>query len=147
MDNLVVWLIIIAFYAPLHYLLPVLVLFITGRESETVRKGLIRRALIDSTLSMTGAFAIAIYLVEQEMMSVAMLILLVSMLYPFIGIWRHRCEITAEVDEADRTFWTQRSPRNTEFAAENTEAHSVTDTSKPPTGSVLSAKLNVPSTR
>ena len=98
MDNLVVWLIIIAFYAPLHYLLPVLVLFITVRESETVRKGLIRRALIDSTRSMTGAFAIAIYLVEQVMMSVAMLILLVSMLYPFIEIWRHRCEITAEAD-------------------------------------------------
>ncbi len=80
MDNLVVWLIIIAFYAPLHYLLPVLVLFITGRESEEVRERLIRRALIDSTLSMVGAFAIVIYLTEQEMMSAAMLILLLSML-------------------------------------------------------------------
>ena len=93
MDNLVVWLIIIAFYAPLHYLLPVLFLFITGKESEEVRKGLIRRALIDSTLSMVAAFAIVIYLAEQKMMSAAMLILLLSMGYPFIGIWRHRREM------------------------------------------------------
>ncbi len=94
MDHLVIWLIIIAFYAPLHYLLPVLFLFITGSESEEVRKGLIRRALIDSTLSMVGAFAIVIYLAEQGKMSAAMLILLLSMLYPFVGIWRHRREIT-----------------------------------------------------
>ena len=94
MDNLVTWLIIIAFYAPLHYLLPVLVLFIIGTESEEVRKRLIRHALIDSTLSMAGAFAVVIYLVEQEIMSAAMLTLLLSMLYPFVGIWRHRREIT-----------------------------------------------------
>ena len=93
MDSLVVWLIIIAFYAPLHYLLPVLVLFITGTESDEVRKGLIKRALIDATLSMVVAFAVVIYLVGQEMMSAAMLILLTSMLYPFIRIWRHRREI------------------------------------------------------
>jgi spore maturation protein SpmB len=92
MDNLVTWLIIIAFYAPLHYLLPVLVLFIIGAESEELRKRLIRHALIDSTLSMAGAFGIAIHLAEQEKMSAAMLILLISMAYPFIGIWRHRRE-------------------------------------------------------
>ena len=96
MDNLIVWLIIVGFYAPLHYLLPVLVLFITGTEANEVRNSLIRRALIDSTLSMVGAFAVAIYLVEQEMMLAAMLILLLSMLYPFVGIWRHRREITLD---------------------------------------------------
>jgi hypothetical protein len=98
MDNLVVWLIIVAFYAPLHYLLPVLILFITGTESEEARKDLIRRALIDSTLSMVTAFAVVIYLVGQERMSAAMLILLLSMLYPFIGIWRHRREIAVTAD-------------------------------------------------
>ena len=94
MDILVVWLIIMAFYAPLHYLLPVMVLFITGRESEAVRRSLIRRALLDSSLSMVGAFTIVIYLAEQGKISAAMLILLLSMGYPFIGIWRHRREIT-----------------------------------------------------
>ena len=98
MDNLVVWLIIIAFYAPLHYLLPAMFLFITGRESEAVRRRLIRRALIDSTLSLVGAFAIVIYLVGRGMISLAMLILLLSMPYPFIGIWRHRREITINAD-------------------------------------------------
>ena len=96
MDSILVWLIIVAFYAPLHYLLPVLVLFITGRETDQVRSGLMRRALLDSTLSMVAAFAIAIYLVGQGMMSSAMLVLLLSMLYPFIGIWRHRREIAGE---------------------------------------------------
>jgi hypothetical protein len=94
-EDLIVWLIIVAFYAPLHYLLPVLVLFITGAEPEPNRKWLMRCALIDSTLSMIVAFAIAIVLVERESMSLAMLTLLLSMLYPFIGIWRHRREIAA----------------------------------------------------
>lgn len=93
MDDIVVWIIIAAFYAPLHYLLPVLVLFITGGEPEAVRRRLIRRALADSTVSMVFAFAVVIFLVSQGRMSLAMLILLVSMLYPFIGIWRHRREI------------------------------------------------------
>lgn len=98
MENLVVWLIIIAFYAPLHYLLPVLVLFITGQESDEVRRGLICRALTDSTLSMVGAFTIVIYLARQELMSTAMLILLGSMGIPFIRIWGHRREISEEAE-------------------------------------------------
>ena len=98
MDKLTVWLIIIAFYAPLHYLLPVLVLFITGRESDETRARLIKRALIDATLSMIAAFVVVIYLVEQGSMSVAMAILLLSMGYPFIGIWRHRREISLATD-------------------------------------------------
>lgn len=92
MDNMVVWIIIIAFYAPLHFLLPVLMLFITGNESEPVRRLLIRRALIDSALSLMGAFVIAILLVNMEQMLVAMLILLVSILVPFIRIFMHRRE-------------------------------------------------------
>jgi hypothetical protein len=42
-DDWIVWLIIIGFYAPLHYLMPALVLFITGNESES------RAASIDPT--------------------------------------------------------------------------------------------------
>jgi len=94
MDDIIVWIIIIGFYAPLHYLLPVMVLFITGGEPEDVRKQLIRRALIDSTLSMVLAFAVVILMVNLGQMSLAMLILLVSMLYPFVRIWLHRREIT-----------------------------------------------------
>lgn len=90
MDDIVIWIIIIGFYAPLHYLLPVLILFITGRESESVRKRMIRQALIDSTWSLLLAFTLVIALVEFGQVSLAMLILLVSMFLPFVRILAHR---------------------------------------------------------
>ena len=93
MDDIIVWIIIAGFYAPLHYLLPVLVLFITGQETDNTRKRLIRNSLIDSTLSMVIAFGIVITLVTKGQMSTAMAILLVSMGFPFIRIWQHRREI------------------------------------------------------
>ena len=93
MDEVVVWIIIIGFYAPLHYLVPVLVLFITGQETEQTRRRLIRNALIDSTLSMVAAFVIVITLASSGRMLMAMLILMLSMGLPFIRIWMHRREI------------------------------------------------------
>jgi len=94
MGDTIVWIIIIAFYAPLHYLLPVLILFITGNEPEDVRKRLIRGAVIDSTGSMVIAFAVVIALVNSGQMFLAMLILLASMFYPFVRILLHRREIS-----------------------------------------------------
>lgn len=93
MQDAIVWLIIAAFYAPLHYLLPVLVLFITGNESADVRKRLVRSALIDATLSMAVAFAVAIYLAGRQQISTAMLVLLLAMGFPFVRLWRHRREM------------------------------------------------------
>lgn len=95
MTDLTAWIIIAAFYAPLHFLVPVLVLFITGHEDETTRRRLIRNALIDAAVSMAVAFAIVITLVQRGQMLPAMLILLLSMGYPFVRIWRHRREISA----------------------------------------------------
>ena len=95
MHDITIWIIIIAFYAPLHYMLPVLILFITGNESELVRKALIRRALIDSTLSMVLAFVLIILLVNYGFMAWAMLVMLLSMPMPFIRIIQHRKEITS----------------------------------------------------
>ena len=96
MDDIIVWIIIAGFYAPLHYLLPVLILFITGNEPEAQRRNLIRRAVIDSTASMVIAFTIVILMVRQGWMFPAMLVLLLSMGFPFIRIWRHRREIMSE---------------------------------------------------
>ena len=93
MDDIIVWIIIAAFYAPLHFLLPVLVLFITGSESEPVRRRLIRGALVDSAISMALAFLVVILLVQKGLMTAAMVILLLSMSAPFVRIWRHRREI------------------------------------------------------
>ena len=95
MSDTIVWIIIIAFYAPLHYMLPLLILFITGNESDATRKTLIRRAVIDSTLSMILAFALAILLVSNGLITWAMLVMLLSMPTPFIRIIQHRREITS----------------------------------------------------
>jgi hypothetical protein len=93
MNDVTVWIIVIAFYAPLHYLLPVLFLFITGQEAEVVRRRLIKGALLDATLSMVGAFVVAIVLVELGWIGPAMLVLLASMTLPFLRILGHRREI------------------------------------------------------
>ena len=98
MNDVIVWVIIIAFYAPLHYLLPVLFLFITGRETQAVRGTLIRRALLDSTLSMVAAFTVAILLAQRQQLFTAMLALLLSMGLPFLRIFRHRREISGEAE-------------------------------------------------
>lgn len=90
MDDPVIWIIIIAFYAPLHFMLPVLFLFIVGDETEAVRKQLIRRALMDAALSMVVAFAVAILLVNNSQIALAMVVLILFMLAPFIRILRNR---------------------------------------------------------
>ncbi len=94
MNDSIVWVIIVAFYAPLHYLLPALFLFITGNESEELRKNLIKRALIDSTLSMLLAFVIAIFLVKSGYMIWAMVALFCSMPVPFLRVFTHRSEMS-----------------------------------------------------
>lgn len=95
MDDPIVWIIIIAFYAPLHYLLPVLILFITGNEPEEDRKRLIRSALIDSTISMVVAFVVVIVLANNGWVSIAMLPLMASMFYPLLRILRFRKNLSS----------------------------------------------------
>lgn len=90
MNDPIVWIIIIVFYAPLHFMLPVLFLFIVGHESETDRKQMIRRALIDSAVSMVVAFGIAIALVNVEQVGLAMVTLILFMMVPFMRILRNR---------------------------------------------------------
>ena len=96
MSDTIVWIIIIAFYAPLHYMLPVLILFITGEESSAERKQMIQRALVDSTLSMVLAFVCAIVLAQMDLLIWAMLVLLLSMPIPFLRITRYRKAIAGE---------------------------------------------------
>ena len=90
MNDPVIWIIIIAFYAPLHFMLPVLFLFIVGHESETDRKQMIRRALIDAAVSMVVAFALAIALVNYEQVGLAMVVLVLFMTAPFMRIIKNR---------------------------------------------------------
>lgn len=90
MNDPIIWIIIVVFYAPLHFMLPVLFLFIVGNEAEVVRRKLIRHALIDAALSMIIAFIIAIVLVNFDHVALAMITLMLFMLVPFIRIVRRR---------------------------------------------------------
>ena len=90
MEDPIIWIIIIAFYAPLHFMLPVLFLFIVGDETETIRKQMIRSAVIDAAISMVVAFALAILLVNYAHVALAMVVLILFMLTPFIRIIKNR---------------------------------------------------------
>ncbi len=90
MNEWIVWIIIAAFYAPLHFMLPVLFLFVTGEEAAAARRALVRQAVHDAALSMGAAIALAAWLTRQERIVPAMVILMLSMAFPFVGILRRR---------------------------------------------------------
>ena len=96
MSNLVIWIIVVAFYAPLHFMLPVVFLFITGRESEELRRQLIRSVVRDAFLSMVVAVALAVLLVQLGWVLPAMLLLVLSMAMPFLRIVRSRRLLAGE---------------------------------------------------
>ena len=88
MDATIVWLIIALFYAPLHYLLPMLVVVMTGSEEGEARRQRLVATAIDCTLSMVVAFAVVIWLAADRL-QVAMFVLLLSMAMPYLRIWLH----------------------------------------------------------
>jgi hypothetical protein len=88
MDATVVWLIIALFYAPLHYLLPMLVVVMTGSEEGEARKRRLIATAIDCTASMVIAFVVVIWLAADRL-QVAMFVLLLSMATPYLRIWLH----------------------------------------------------------
>ncbi|HEB81983.1 MAG TPA: hypothetical protein ENJ11_03875 [Gammaproteobacteria bacterium] len=90
MNDTIIWIIIAVFYAPLHFMLPVLFLFIVGDEPEDVRKRLIRGVIIDAAASMLVAFAIAITLAMYDMLALAIVTLVLFMVTPFIRVIRYR---------------------------------------------------------
>ena len=91
MNDPVVWLIIAAFYAPLHYLLPVLFIVITAGSEE--RTGLIKKAIIDCTISMVIIFTLVLWLIPERLM-MAMLIMAVGIATPFLRIILFRLKTT-----------------------------------------------------
>jgi hypothetical protein len=88
MDSVVTWIIIVAFYAPLHYLVPVLMVLL--RSSDAERRGNIISTLIDCTASMLASFALVIWLASEQRITAAMLVLLLSMALPYLRILRRR---------------------------------------------------------
>lgn len=90
MSDPIVWIIIFVFYAPLHFMLPVLFLFIVGNEADDDRKRMIQRTLIDAAISMAIAFALAILLVYLGYVAVGMVVLILFMAAPFVRIVKER---------------------------------------------------------
>lgn len=83
MDDTVIWIIIIGFYAPLHYLPPLLmVLFKTTDEN---RSNMLGTTAMDCTISMALAFGL-VALVGLENMLLAMSILFLAIFLPYLRV-------------------------------------------------------------
>ena len=88
MSEAVVWLIIAAFYAPLHFVGPVGLAILTS-QGASLRQRMVRHMLIDSALSMLIAFVVVIWLARNNL-QLAMMVLLISMLVPYVMLLLHR---------------------------------------------------------
>lgn len=90
MSDTTVWIIALAFYAPIHFLGPALVGFLTGPETPSQRRQLLVRIFVDCGVSMLAAFAVAAPLFRQAPQYAA-LVLLAAMFIPYLHVWiRHR---------------------------------------------------------
>jgi hypothetical protein len=89
MGDLTTWIIALVFYAPVHYLGPALVGFLTGDETSQQRHLLLKHIAIDCTLSLAVAFAIAAPLYES-IPQYAAAIFLLAMFVPYLRLWQYR---------------------------------------------------------
>ena len=89
MGDITIWIIALLFYAPIHYLGPVLVGFLTGDETSEQRRQLLTRIMIDCTLSMALAFAVAVPLF-RAIPQYAAAVFLLAMFAPYLRIWSDR---------------------------------------------------------
>ncbi len=89
MDTIITWVIIALFYAPLHYLIPIVIVFFQNVDVPVLRRQRIIATAIDCTLTMSVAFALVIWLSENRLQT-AMFILMISMSLPYIRIWLQR---------------------------------------------------------
>ena len=94
MEDALVWLIIAAFYAPLHFGGPIGVVVLIESE-RLVRRRMIRNMLLDCSLSMLIAFTLAIWLVNDNL-GMAMAIVFFSMLAPYLLLYFHHRRMKAE---------------------------------------------------
>ncbi|MCU7960719.1 MAG: hypothetical protein KZQ58_12150 [gamma proteobacterium symbiont of Bathyaustriella thionipta] len=84
MDDFIVWLIIALFYAPLHYLGPILLLAM--RTDEAQRRSAINKTILDCSLSMLVSFGLLVWLASDYLL-LAMVLLLCSMFVPYIRVF------------------------------------------------------------
>jgi len=97
MSDAVVWLIIAAFYAPFHFMGPLGVVILTT-PGDQIRRRLFRYVLVECALSMLVAFILVIWLAVDNL-KLAMLILFLSMLLPYLLFIMHRMTLNSLVSE------------------------------------------------
>lgn len=86
MNDIGAWLIGLAFYAPIHFLGPLLVLLLTGPADGAARSARLRATLIECTLTMVVAFALAVPLFRSHP-GWAAAILGVAMFVPYTHLY------------------------------------------------------------
>jgi len=84
MDDFIVWLIIALFYAPLHYLGPILL--VAMRTDEAQRRGAMIKTIMDCSVSMLLSFGLVVWLASDYLL-LAMILLLCSMFVPYVRIF------------------------------------------------------------
>ena len=96
MEDTIIWIIIIGFYAPLHYLPPLLmVLFKTTDEN---RAKMLWNTVIDCTVSMALAFGL-VAAIGLENILLAMFILLLAIFLPYIRVVKIMLKNTRKADD------------------------------------------------
>lgn len=85
MDDLLVWTIVIAFYAPLHFVLPVLLLFVTVGD-ERRRRRAVRRALLEAAGAFVLSIPLAVLLGLRGYVLGAGTVLLLASVLPLRGV-------------------------------------------------------------
>ena len=89
MSDITVWLIALGFFAPVHYLGPALVALLSGKEEFEQRRKMLKRIVVDCTVSMAAAFAVAVPLFKIAPQFAA-LVFLLAMSAPYIHVWAYR---------------------------------------------------------
>ena len=84
-----IWVIAWLFYAPVHYLGPLLVALLSGRETPQARRRLVVAVVVDCSVSMVMAFTVAIWMFSANPQW-AMVVLLASLFAPYTHIVFYR---------------------------------------------------------
>ena len=93
-DGVTTWLIIGLFFAPLHFFVPVLVAALRADGDDT-RRLAIQRTALECALSMAIGFSLAVWLAPVRL-NIAMVILVVTMVVPYLGILMARPGLRAK---------------------------------------------------
>ncbi|PIE24170.1 MAG: hypothetical protein CSA62_05030 [Planctomycetota bacterium] len=90
MDPILIWVMIAAFYAPIHFAIPALIVLLTGNHNEEQRRRRLRHTMLHCAVDMLIALALAGFLFDKSL-PWSMAVLAISMLlpYPILLLSRH----------------------------------------------------------